>query len=269
MSRRGAVAASLTMLTIGLAFLFGTPVKFDPNVIDPHWYGVPLSPCFVNAKACFGHTLGTDELGRDVLARLVVGGRVSLGLSLIAVVLELIFGIIFDAVSHIGGVVLKFIIARFAEAISCFPAWPFLLGMTVIGRPPSQATLSGFVFAALTATLFWPRVMRLVAAAGSVRGAIPVVLNQAALDWAQIIALLAAVDFTGFGIQPPTASWGDMLVDWPEKLTLDWWSVLFPALCLFSAVLVIEIVRRLMFAKAAAVTDWFPKMVDQDGGVER
>ena len=64
----------------------------------------------------------------------------------------------------------------------------------------------------------------------------------------RIIVLLATLDFFGHGIQPPTASWGNMLSDAQEDITIAWWAAVFPAICLFGAVLAIEIIRRSWFA---------------------
>ena len=246
MSRRIAVVTILAVLTT--LFLVSAQVKFDPNSIDVHWYGLPLPPCFVDAKACEGHVLGTDDIGRDVLARLVYGGQVSLGLSLIAVAMELALGIVFGMLARYGGAVLKFVIMRSGDAISCFPAWPFLVVMVFVGTPPSRASLPGFVLVAITGILFSPQIARLIATVGDVRTFVPAASNLAARDLTRIIVLLATVDFFGLGIQPPTASWGNMLTNAQENITIAWWVGVFPAICIFGAVLAIEIVRRRFLA---------------------
>ena len=248
MSRRTAVVTILAALAVLFVLLVRAQLKFDPNAIDVHWFGTALPPCFVDAGACAGHVLGTDDLGRDVLARLVYGGQVSLGLSLIALAMELALGVVFGLFARYGGAVLKFVIMRFGDAISCFPAWLFLVVIVFVGTPPSRAGLSGFALAAIAAILFSPRIARLIATVGGVRTVVLAVSDQAARDLGRVIVLLATVDFVGLGIQPPTASWGNMLVDAAQNMIIAWWVAVLPALCIFGAVLAIEIVRRRLFA---------------------
>ncbi|HXM18441.1 MAG TPA: hypothetical protein VN934_06475 [Candidatus Tumulicola sp.] len=218
-------------------------MQFNPNDIDPHWTGTPLPPCFLDAKACFGHVLGTDEVGRDVLARLGRGGEISLGLSLITVFFEIAFGAGFGILSRYGGAVLKFTILRVADALSCFPAWPFLMLIVILATPPDHATLKAIFIAAIIAILLSPQILRPIAI-GNLRDVVHAVSDHAARDLTRIIVLFATIDFFGWGVQPPTPTWGAMLADWPENVMLAWWSVVFPAVCLFGAILTIEIMRR-------------------------
>lgn len=245
MSRRFARATILGAAAVIFLFLISVSTRFDPNSIDfHHWSGIPLPPCFVDAKQCGGHLLGTDQLGRDVLARLVRGGQVSIGLSLLAEVFALILGIVFGVVARYGGTIVKFVVMRTGDALSCFPAWPFLVVIVVLGTPPTKAALSGFALAVIAAILFSPQILHLVASERNVPHTIRAVTNQAATDLRRIIVLLATVDFFGLGIQPPTASWGNMLTDSQELFSIGWWALVFPAGCLVSALFTIEIVRR-------------------------
>jgi ABC-type dipeptide/oligopeptide/nickel transport system permease subunit len=247
MSRRAALVSAVVVVALVFLLLVGAQTKFDPNSIDVHWSGTPLPPCFLDSKTCAGHVLGTDNLGRDVLARLFRGGQVSLGLSLIALGFELTLGIIFGVVARYGGAILKFVIMRIGDAISCFPAWPLLVVMVILGVP-TKAAFSGFALAVITAILFSPQVIRLIATVGNGRDTVRALSNQAARDLTRIIVVLATVDFVGFGIQPPTPTWGNMLTDAQEDMTVAWWAVAFPGLCLFGALLAIEIVRRRLLA---------------------
>ena len=239
------------MLALILMTVTFIEVRFDPIAIDAHWNGTPLPPCFVNAGACYGHRLGTDEIGRDILARLMQGGRVSLGLALIAAVLAVVFGIITGMIARFGGSIPRFIVQRFAAAVSCFPAWACMLVMMAI-IPASRSNLSVFVLAALAALLFSARITEIVSVASEVHRTVAALLNQGFLDWTQMIALFAAIDYVGIGIQPPTASWGNMLCDSYENITIAWWAAVFPLVCLFGAILVIEIERRLLFTQVGS-----------------
>jgi peptide/nickel transport system permease protein len=243
MSRRTTVIATLAAGVAIFLLLLSAQVKFDPISIDRHWIGLPMPPCFVDAKTCEGHVLGTDDLGRDVAARLGFGGQVSLGLALTVLVFELALGIILGALSRFGGPISSYVITRVGDAISCFPALPFLIAIVYLGTPPARASLSAFPLAAITAVLFSPQIIRLVALVGNVSDVVHAVSVQAARDLTRIIILLATVDFFGLGIQPPTPSWGNMLTEWQEDITIAWWPSVFPVLCIFGAVLTIEIVR--------------------------
>lgn len=248
MSKRATLGTTLAVLAIIVLLLIAAQMKFDPNFIDENWTGTPLPPCFVNANACVGHILGTDELGRDLLARIGRGGEVTLGVSLVAVILEVTFGISFGALARYGGTVLKFVITRIGEGISCFPPWPFLVGIVFLVTPPGKATLSPGLLAAITAMLFSPQIARLIEAdAGSI-GVVSAVANQAARDYSRIIMVLATVDYFGLGVQPPTPTWGNMLRNLGESVSTGWWSVVFPLLSIFAATLTIEIMRRRLLA---------------------
>jgi peptide/nickel transport system permease protein len=206
----------------------------------------------LDANTCEGHLLGTDELGRDLLARLGYGGEISLGLSLIAVIFEVVLGVGFGVLACYGSVALNYGILRVAEALSCFPAWPFVIFMIYIATSPTRETLPLIALAAVTAVLLSPQIIRLIGSAGHQSDIVTSVSNQAARDFTRIIVLLATVDFFGFGVQPPTPTWGNMLAGTPENLQIAWWAAVFPAVCLFLAVLTVEIFRRRFLRSGAS-----------------
>ncbi|HLJ83932.1 MAG TPA: hypothetical protein VKT51_07180 [Candidatus Eremiobacteraceae bacterium] len=254
MGRRRAAAAVVAAIAVVFTIVAATQVRFDPFFIDPKWEGTPLPPCFVDASKCYGHVLGSDEVGRDLLARLVFGGMVSLLVPLIAVAVEVMLGAGI-AISARAGPYFGFVVRRFEAAISCFPPWAFVIAMIAIGAQRSP-TLPLFVLAVLMGLVFSPRIARLARSEHGKRGALAASLDQAVYDLTRLIILLATLDFSRLGTQPPTASWGSMLTNLPENIGIAWWAAVFPALALFSAVLVIEILRRLLFDSAThAVSD--------------
>lgn len=251
MPRWIAVVTALAIAALFFALLVLAQIQFNPNDIDPRWTGTPLPPCFMDAKACLGHVLGTDEVGRDVLARLGYGGEVSLGLSLFAVFFEVALGVGFGIVARYGGVVLRFSIMRTAEAVSSFPAWPFLMLIVILGTPPAKATLSAIYIAAIIAILLSPQLIRPIVTVGNLHDIAHAVSNNAARDFARIIVLFATIDFFGWGVQPPTPTWGAMLANAYENLEIAWWAAMFPAICLFGVLLTIEIMRRRLLRSGA------------------
>lgn len=246
------IVALLLALFVAALFIYAfVQSRFDPNGIDRNWTGTPIPPCFISATGCYGHVLGTDELGRDVLTRIAYGGVVSLGVSLIAVVFALGLGIGAGTLARVGGAPLRYIVESVASALACFPSWAFLVVLIAVNArgPGFEGPL---IPAALAALVFAPAIFRITTDGGSLRGKTRALANQAARDWSQIIVLLATVDAVGIGLTPPVASWGAMLslLNEPEITSGAWWIGVFPALALIAALLVIETERRLLFARS-------------------
>ena len=97
----GLVVLALMVIAAALAKQLS---PFDPNAIDNvHWQGTPLPPCFQDASTCGGHALGTDDVGRDLLSRLLFGARISLAVGLSAVIMEVLIGTILGAIAGYSG----------------------------------------------------------------------------------------------------------------------------------------------------------------------
>jgi len=242
MYKREIAGAAAVILIFAVILVSSGLLRSYANTIDNvHWQGTPLPPCFVNGGACGGHVLGTDEVGRDILARLIVGAPVSLGVSLAAVIFELVTAALLLWGAQRGGTALRLIIARCTDAASCLSAWPFIALVAVIAfeeRPLVRLA----VIALAAGGLFAARAMVITSERVSSRSR----LRQAARDWAVILLMLATVDFFGFGVQPPTPSWGNMLVDLQTDMQIAWWAAIFPATSLFLAALIIELAGRTM-----------------------
>ncbi|GAC1394080.1 MAG: hypothetical protein NVSMB31_14140 [Vulcanimicrobiaceae bacterium] len=205
-----------------------------------------MPPCFVNAKACAGHLLGTDEVGRDLLARLIVGGRVTLGVSLLALLFEVAIATGLGLLARTA-IPVKYVVMRVAEAISCLSPWPFMAIIILILisaiDPHVNRGVNLAVVALWVAVLSWPNLIRVTWISWSRQA----LLSQAARDWAKIILVLATIDFFGFGTFPPTPSWGNMLFNLQGDMQIAWWAAVFPAACIFLTVLSIEIFARTIF----------------------
>src|SRR5215469_14130751 len=125
MTKRSAILLSVAILAFAALVIAGSALVGAANYIDNiHWIGSPLPPCFVDAKACGGHVLGTDEIGRDMLTRLIVGARTTLIVSLCALVCAGIFA------SGLAMLALrvqfaKMAVSRIADAISSISPWPY------------------------------------------------------------------------------------------------------------------------------------------------
>jgi peptide/nickel transport system permease protein len=270
--RHKLAVGSMVMLALIVLCAILAPLlsPFDPTFIDTKWWhGDPLPPCFVNAALCHSHILGTDEVGRDLLSRLLFGARISLQVGLFAVIMEVLIGTVLGAISGYYGGWVDYIIMRVTDVFLCIPLLPLLLvitGIFVVKTP--KASLSFLWIVLIIGALSWAPVARLVRASflslrerefaeaaravGNRDGriifrhllpnAVAPIIVQATLDVANIIILESTLSFLGFGIQPPTASWGSMLANAQEVINNGWWVAIFPGLCILVTVLSINFI---------------------------
>jgi peptide/nickel transport system permease protein len=266
---RLAIAGLVVLLVMVLAAAFAKQLApFDPNAIDEvHWQGLPLPPCFQAATICGGHTLGTDEVGRDLVSRLLFGARISLTVGLFAVIMEVLIGATLGAIAGYYGGWVDYGLMRLTDVFLSIPLLPLLLVLTaIVAASSSKAALSFGVIVVIIGALSWPPVARLVRASflslrerefaeaaralGNNDGriifrhllpnAVAPIVVQATLDVANVIILESTLSFLGLGIQPPTASWGNMLANAQSNLQTAWWAAVFPGLCILVTVLAIN-----------------------------
>jgi peptide/nickel transport system permease protein len=264
-----AMAGAIVLLLMVLVAIFAHQfAPYDPNGIDEvHWQGNPLPPCFQDAVHCGAHSLGTDENGRDLLSRLMFGARISLTVGVAAVIMELFIGTLLGAVAGYYGGWIDYFIMRLTDVFLSIPLLPLLLTLTgIVAASSSKASLGFGVIVVIIGGLSWPGVARLVRASylslrereyteaaralgnGDARimlrhllpNAIAPIIVQATLDVANVIVLESTLSFLGFGIQPPTASWGNMLANAESNLEIAWWAAVFPGLCILLTVLAIN-----------------------------
>ena len=264
-----AIAGFFVLAMLLLAALIAPLIAgFDPNFIDNvHWQGNPLPPCFQNASLCGGHWLGTDEVGRDLWARLLFGARISLEVGIFTVIIEVTVGTLLGAIAGYYGGWIDYALMRVTDVFLSIPLLPLLLVLTaIVAASSSKAALNFGVIVVIIAGLSWPAVARLVRASfltlrereyteaaravGSsdiriifrhlLPNAIAPIIVQATLDVANVIVLESTLSFLGFGIQPPTASWGNMLSSAQANLQIAWWAAVFPGLCILLTVLSIN-----------------------------
>jgi peptide/nickel transport system permease protein len=252
------VIAIITLVAVFAKFIDGT----DPNFIDQaNWSGYPLAPGVAH------HFLGTDENGRDLLARLIYGAQISLTVAFFAVLMELVIGTLVGAVSGYYGGLVDYALMRITDVFLSIPLLPLLLVLTAIVSATSSKAALGFgVIVIIIGGLSWPAVARLVRASflslrekefceaaralGNRDGriifrhllpnAVAPIIVQGTLEVANVIILESTLSFLGFGIQPPTASWGNMLSNAESNMAIAPWVAIFPGLCILITVLAIN-----------------------------
>jgi peptide/nickel transport system permease protein len=205
-----------------------------------------------------GHPFGTDQLSRDVLARVVTGARISLSVALLAVALSITLGASVGLVSGYWGGAIDAALMRMVDGALAIPRlFILLLVLAVWERVPMLALilLIGATGWFATSRLVRAEVLRIreeayVKAAEALgaqrrriifRHLLPNTLGPllvaATLGIGDVILLEAGLSFLGLGIQPPTPSWGGMILDSKEVLVSAPWVGLFPGLAIVATVL--------------------------------
>lgn len=246
---RLAIAGAAVILILALTCFLGPfLLPFDETHIDVmNRFAPPLASA---------HLLGTDELGRDMLARLMMGGRISLGIGFTVMAIAIAIGTGVGMIAGYHGGAIGSVLMRVVDAILCFPTIFLLLALAALIKPG----LTSMVL--LIAATSWMNVARIVeaqikalrdqdyAAAARSFGAshLRVMLREllpnamapivvaATLNVARAILLESYVSFLGYGIQPPAASWGNMLNNAQIYLTSAPWLAILPGIAITLAV---------------------------------
>jgi peptide/nickel transport system permease protein len=228
---RVAVVGAIILLVLAVGAI-GAPLfaANDPNKVDISAY---------RKGPAAGHLLGTDSSGRDVLSRLLYAGRVSLSVGLVAVAIYTLIGVILGSVSGFYGGGVDSFIMRLADIVLSFPSLILIITVVSVLGP------SIYNIMLVIGLLGWPPIARIVRALflslkerefvlasraiGVPNGriisrhilpnALAPVIVAATFGIANAILLEAGLSFLGLGVQPPTASWGNMLTD-AQSLTV-------------------------------------------------
>ncbi|AIX75456.1 MAG: dipeptide ABC transporter permease DppC [Mixta calida] len=203
------------------------------------------------------YILGTDDVGRDVLSRLMYGARLSLLVGCLVVLLSLILGVILGLLAGYVGGALDAAIMRLVDIMLALPSLLLALVLVAIFGPSIVNASLALTFVALPHYIRLTRAAVLVevnrdyVTASSVAGAgalrqmfvnilpncLAPLIVQASLGFSNAILDMAALGFLGMGAQPPTPEWGTMLSDVLQYAQSAWWVVTFPGLVILLTVL--------------------------------
>ncbi len=204
------------------------------------------------------HPFGTDAVSRDVLSRVLDGGRVSLALAVLSVSLSLVVGTLYGAISTLAGGIVDTTMRRLLDVALSIPRLLILLAVSALWGAlsfPALVVLIGFTGWFDTARLVTDELRALSAqefiAAARAQGVraprllwrhllphlLPTLVITTTFGVAGTIALEAGLSYLGLGIQAPQASWGTILRDGSGVVQSEWWLSLFPGLATVFAVL--------------------------------
>jgi peptide/nickel transport system permease protein len=252
--RKGAVFGLVVVLAfVGFAVLADVVAPYDP--VEADWSALRGEPTLE-------HPFGGDELGRDVLSRVIHGARASLFAGVVSVMLALLIGIPVGMLSGYAGGLVDGVIMRFTDAMLAVPflilaiAMAAFLGPSLTNAMIAIGIAAAPIFVRLTrAQVQAVKVEDYVEAAHAVGNAPlriafrhilpniwPALMVQSTLTIASAIIAEASLSFLGLGQQPPDPSWGSMLNSAKDFLSQAPWMAIYPGLSIFLVVLSFNLV---------------------------
>ena len=231
-----------------VAVLAPVLAPWDPNGVDTKR---------ILASPSKSHWLGTDPLGRDVLSRVLYGSRISLAVGFVSVGIAVLIGVVLGAAAGYQGGVVDNVVMRLVDLMLVFPRFFLLLAVLAFLKPSIWTIMT------VIGLTGWMGVARLVRAefltlrerefviwsesvgAGALRiifrhilpNAIAPILVAMTLGIPAAILTEAGLSFLGLGVQPPYATWGNILNDGRDYIEIAWWMTLYPGLAILVTVL--------------------------------
>ncbi|WP_051329112.1 ABC transporter permease subunit [Geminicoccus roseus] len=256
---KGALAGLIVFVTfVVIAALAPVIAPYTPDAQDRD---AVLVPPVWQAGGSLAHILGTDAVGRDLLSRIIYGGRWSLFVGLVVIVISISGGVVLGLAAAFARGAVETLIMRVLDVLLAIPSLLLALVVVAILGPglfnamfavalvymPHYARLTrgsalselqkDYVTASRVAGASLPRMMFVTV----LPNCAPPLIVQATLGFSTAILDMAALGFLGMGAQPPTPEWGTMLADAREFILRAWWVVTFPGLAILVSVLAINL----------------------------
>ncbi|RCX08458.1 dipeptide ABC transporter permease DppC [Marinomonas rhizomae] len=254
-SNKGAVAGLVVIAIICFMAVFANFVApHSPS--DQYRDALLLPPAWLDGGN-WSFVLGTDDVGRDILSRLIYGSRLSIAVGLVAVTASLIMGILLGLIAGYFKGMIDTAIMRIVDIMLAMPslllaiAIVAILGPSIVNAALAISIVSLPHYVRLTRAATMAEMSRDYVTSSRVIGASPLrlmficilpnclapLIVQATLGFSSAILDMAALGFLGLGAQPPTPEWGSMLADALQFVQRAWWVVTFPGLMILITVL--------------------------------
>jgi peptide/nickel transport system permease protein len=244
-------AGALMITSLALVAVFAPAIApYDPTRAVANTFGDPGAP-----SSAF--PLGTDQLGRDLLSRIIFGARISLTVGVAAMLVTIFIGVTIGLLSGFFGGTIDFLLMRFTDVMLTLPALLLAMAFVSVLRPSLLSILM------VIGLVSWTGVARVVRAetlsmaqrdfvlAARTLGApperlivrhvfpnvMPIIVVMAALGTSGTLLLDAGLSFLGLGVPPPTPSWGRMIEEATIYFRTAPWLAIFPGIAIFYAVL--------------------------------
>lgn len=252
---RMAVVGTIVLLLVVLVALAG-PVLVPQDPVAQNLASALKPPAWEDGGS-WAHILGTDQFGRDILARLVHGARISLIAAILAAALGGVVGVLLGLVSGYYGRWADNVVMRLVDLQLAFPLILLALAMVAVLGP----SLKNLVIAmAITGWTTYARMVRATVLSLAKREFVEAALSIGARDWtimlrhilpntlapilvvftlemARLVLMEASLSFLGLGVPPPTPTWGRMLSEGRDYMTVAPWVVFFPGVAIMLLVL--------------------------------
>ena len=229
----------------------------------------PYEPGQINVENALNapnsHNLfGTDEIGRDILSRMIYGTRVSISVSIFAIGIATLIGLFLGCLAGFYGGAIDYFVMRFVDVVLCFPTFFLILAVAAILE---SSVINIVLIIGLTSWMTTTRLIRaeilslkekdFILAAKAIGAsnsriiikhllpnAINPILVNATLGMGYAILIESSLSFLGLGVQPPTPSWGNILMEAKPVMGISWWMVLFPGLAILISLLTFNLIAE-------------------------
>jgi oligopeptide transport system permease protein len=244
LARNPAAMFGITVMILLFLACFLGPVVFGLDPEESDFDAISLPPSFAN-----GHWFGTDDLGRDLLARTLTGGRVSLLLGVTATLVALGIGVIYGATAGYAGGRIDSLMMRFVDVFYAVPfiffviLLTFLFGRSLLSLLVAIGAVYWLTIAVIVRgeTLSLKRKEFIEAAKAGGMGTLAIIFRHivpnttapvivyASMTVSDVILGESLLSFLGLGVQEPNTSWGVLIEDGAATMESHWWPLIFPA----------------------------------------
>lgn len=248
------------VLSLAFFVVIGAACALAPVIAPYPFDGIDLDS--VKQPPSLSHWMGTDDLGRDVFTRMLFGGRVSILIGLLAAVVGTFLGTAIGAAAGYHGGVIDNVLMRITDVAYAIPTLPLLIILSAYSRAAlvSMVLIIGLLSWMTTARVVRSQVLSIKemdyveAARGMgatdlrilvrhiVPNALGPILVGATLGVGNAIMIESSLSFLGLGVQPPTPTWGNMLMDSQATMVTKPWLTLFPGLAILFVVLAVNFI---------------------------